>query len=566
MAAHITAETNLGLHHREALKAQFKADLAAGPARPLVIPLDLFGTLLLPVIYLCIPHTRRPWLYRMRFAVLAVMMWLDYDMISRASSTNMASAYASGLAGAWGALWGMTVLIWTRPQFEAERVEKRLGRRTTVGNGVAAGHNGHANWGLLQRHPKGRLLTSPLADKMTARFNAPDDTVARALSDGYEYHWQSYPADSPLSARLDWVIDYVTSFRGTGWTPTGISSVPSFRRPSKALSNSPVDLSSIPLRSRTGYSRSPTRQAFLRNRLGRIAASYLALDVCTVLMMRDPYFILGPDHAPYPLPPYLSSLPRPILSLLRNSIAVSAIISALYAIFAVSQVTQFLLYHSHPALRRLAGARADLWHYPDIFGSFTPNVLDRGLAGFWGGWWHQTFRGAFVAPTNWLARRGYLPRDVRHQAKAAAARGAAGAAVAFVQSGALHAAGSFSSVSRAASPWRPPLFFLGSLAGVLVQTAWDAGVAGTAVEGRCCPVWLRRTANLAFVVLWLCGTSWLFVDDLCRAGTWLYEPLPFSPLRALGFGLPGDRAWRWDADVLPRLWVGRSWWESGIAI
>lgn len=559
MAAHISPETNLGLHHREFLRGQFKADLATGTARPLVIPLDLLGTFVLPIAYLCIPHTRRPWLYRMRFAVLALMMWLNYDMIARASSTNMSSAYASGLAGAWGTLWGMTVLIWTRPQFEAERVERRLRRRAADSNGSAPGHDSCSNRGVLQRHPKGRLSTSQLADKISARVAAPDETVAAALSAGYEYHWQSYPAHSPLSTRLDWVVDYVISFRGTGWTPTGISSVPSFRKPSKPLSDSPVDLSSIPVRSRTGYSRCTTRRSFLQSRAGRIAASYLVLDVCSVLMLRDPYFIFGPDHAPHPLPTYLSSLPSLVLSILRNCIALSAISSALYAIFAISQLTQFLLSHSHPTLLRLSGARADLWHHPDTFGSFTTNVLDHGLAGFWGGWWHQTFRGAFVAPTDWMVRNGYLPRDRRHPATRAV-----GAVVAFVQSGLLHAAGSLSTVSDTTRPWRPPLFFLASLVGVLVQTGWDA-VAGPVVRERC-PAGLRRAANLVFVVVWLYATSWLFVDDLCRAGVWLYEPLPFSPLRALGLGLPGDKAWRWDADVVPRLWVGRRWWESGIAI
>jgi hypothetical protein len=560
MATHITPETNLGLYHRETLKAHFKADVASVTARAVVIPFDLFGTFLLPVIYLCIPHTRRPWLYRMRFTVLALMIWLNYDTISRASSTNMASAYASGLAGAWGTLWGMNVLIWTRPQFEAERVERRLKSKTTDSNGSAAGHNGHANGGLLQRHPNGALSKSQMADKLSNHATAPDETVTAALSAGYEYYWQAYPSTSPLSTRLDWVIDYVTSFRGVGWTPTGISSIPSFRRPSKPLSDSLVDLSSIPLRSKTGYSRQPTRRCFLRNRAGRIAASYLVLDVSTVLMLRDPYFILGPDYAPHILPPYLSSLPTLILSFLRSFIAMSAIISALYLTFSVSQVAQFLLSHSRPSVLRLAGARADLWHYPDTYGSFTVNVLDHGLAGFWGGWWHQTFRGAFVAPTNWMVRNGYLPRDKRHPVTRFV-----GVAVAFAQSGMLHAAGSFSTVSETARPWSPPLFFLASLVGVTVQAGWDDAVAGTTVRERC-PVWLRRATNLVFVVVWLCGTSWLFVDDLCRGGVWLYEPVPFSPLRALGLGLPGDKGWRWDGEVMPRLWVGRRWWESGIAI
>ncbi|OIW34485.1 hypothetical protein CONLIGDRAFT_688336 [Coniochaeta ligniaria NRRL 30616] len=558
MATHITPETNLGLYHREYLKAQFKADIAAGTARPLVVPLDLFGIFLIPLIYLCIPHTRRPWLYRMRFAVVALMAWLNWNMMARASSTNMAAAYATGLAAAWGTLWGMTLLIWTRPQFEAERVERRVRRGAAESNGSASGENPVANGALRQRHTTSAPSKSQETTEPPSQSAAPDETVATALSSGYEYYWQSYPSTGPLSTRLNWALDHITSFRGPGWT-TGISSIPSFRHPSKPQSESPVDLSSIPPRTKTGYARCSTRRSFLRNRLGRMALACALLDICTVLMLRDPYFILGPDYAPHPLPSYLSPLPPALLSITRSLTALTAIIAALYPFFVLDQVLHFLLSHSHPSLLRLSGARADLWQYPDVFGSFATNVLDHGLAGFWGGWWHQTFRGAFVAPTNWMVRQGYLPRDRRHPLTKLV-----GAAVAFGQSGVLHAAGSYTALSRTARPWSPPVFFLGSLGGVLVQAGWDA-VVGRGVRRRC-PRWVRRGANLGFVVVWLHVTGGWFVDDLCRAGVWLYEPLPFSPLRALGMGLPGDGAWRWDGDVMPRLWVGRRWWESGIAL
>lgn len=557
MASHIAPEANLGLYRREYLKAQFKADLAAGTARPLVIPLDLLGTFLLPVIYLCIPHTRRPWLYQMRFAVMALMIWLNYNMMCRASSTNLAAAYLTGLAAAWGTLWGMTLLIWTRPQFEAARVEKRLKTRTASGNGTSHGQNGHSNGRPKQRHADGTLSKSEGTTEHQSPSQAPDETVTAALTAGYEYYWQPYPSASSFGTRLGWVLDHVTSFRGPGWT-TGISSIPSFRRPPKPQSEPLVDLSSIPLRTKTGYARYTTRRSFLRNRLGRMALAYVILDICTVLMLRDPYFIFGPDYAPHPVPPYISVLTPTLASVFRGITALTAIIAVLFLVFSIAQVTQFPLANSHPSLVRLSGARADLWQYPDIFGSFAVNVLDNGLAGFWGGWWHQTFRNAFVAPANWMARRGYLPRNRRHPATRFA-----GVAVAFVQSGVLHAAGSATALSPAARPWSPPLFFLGSLAGVAVQAGWHA-MFGRVVRKRC-PRWVRRGANLGFVLVCLHVTCWAFLDDLALAGVWLYEPLPFSLLRAMGLGQPGDKVWRWDADVMPRLWVGKWWWESGIA-
>ncbi|KAB5579950.1 membrane bound O-acyl transferase family-domain-containing protein [Coniochaeta sp. 2T2.1] len=562
MALPITPETNLALYTRELLKAQFRADVAAGAARPTVFPFDLLGTVLLPVIYLCIPHTRRPWLYRMRFAVVALMVWLNYTMMTRASSVNMAAAYVTGLAGTWGTLWGMTLLVWTRPQFEAERVERRLGRPVESENNKAEGRNGHVGGGMVRRRPNGTASKPKDTGQQPSLSGAPDETVADALVAGYTYYWQSYPADSPLSTRLDWVWDHMTSFRGIGRT-TSITSVPSFKCPSSRLSSAPVDLTSIPIHTQTGYIRHTTRRSFLLHHTPRIFLSYVILDATTLLMLRDPYFVLGPvpPHSPYPgLPAYLSLLSPHILSILRSSLALTAIISALYLLFSAAQIVQFLLSHSSPRALHLSGCRADLWQYPSVFGSFGANVLDYGLSGFWGGWWHQTFRGAFVAPTNWLVRKGYLPGDKRHPW-----RKFVSAAIAFAQSGILHAGGSFTTVSRTARWWSPPCFFLLSLVGVLVQDGWNEILLGRERRERF-PRWVRRGANGVFVLVWLHCTQWLFVDDLSRAGVWLYEPLPWSPLRALGYELPGDRSWRWDGDVLPRLWTGGRWWERGIAI
>lgn len=55
------------------------------------------------------------------------------------------------------------------------------------------------------------------------------------------------------------------------------------------------------------------------------------------------------------------------------------------------------------------------------------------------------------------------------------------------------------------------------------------------------PRWARRLGNLAFALAWLWATGWLLIDDFARCGIWLYEPVPVSLFRALGFGPAGDR-------------------------
>ncbi|KAK1769959.1 membrane bound O-acyl transferase family-domain-containing protein [Phialemonium atrogriseum] len=534
----LSQHENLGLFYRELYRSKFKAAIAAGTARPLVLPFDLVGSFILPALYLCIPHTRRPWLYRMRFAVMALVIYLNLAMIGCTSSANVAVAYGAGLLGGWGIIWTMMLLIWTRPQFEAARVERRPRRPKTVANGNGA--------------------VSGAGVETQGKATAPDERVSKVL-DEYEYYWQSYPADGSFLTRLDWVTDLLTAFRGSGWN-WAISSIPHFQRPVNPHSGELVKLDTIPLVTRSGYTRFRTYSSFLRDRLWRIALSYLALDFCSVSMMKDPYFILGPDgpHR-HPLPPHLAALSDPLLQAWRSALSLLGIICAIHLVFSLDQLCRTI------PIPVTLGPRADLWHYPSTFGSFA-NVPRRGLAGFWGAWWHQTFRAAFTAPAAWLARRGLLPRSP--------ANSAAAGLVAFLLSGALHAAGAATAgivaTTTSPSPSSSSLaFFLLSWVGVVAQAAWGAGPAPALLlllpRGRW-RRWVSGAANVAFVGLWLHFTRWALVDDLSRSAIWLFEPVPASPLRALGLGRPGDSWWRWDRDLSPRWYVGRRWWETGITL
>ncbi|KAK3395892.1 hypothetical protein B0T20DRAFT_455688 [Sordaria brevicollis] len=266
--------------------------------------------------------------------------------------------------------------------------------------------------------------------------------------DKYEYYWEPYPDQGTLGQRLDWVMDMFNSFRGAGWNYS-ISSIPSLQKPviptllpsilssSSSTPNSkgqilpylpsgpPVSFTPLPLSTPSQFHRSTTIRQFLLSRLFHITWSYLALDFFTISARLDPYFVLGPNgplrhptylsdlasSSPSAVPPLsllcaklLASLPPWGLNFARSLLSLSGVLGGLFLYSYVWQLTQFFI------LGKLLGnetqGMAELWRYPCFFGGFTTNVLDRGLAGFWGGWWHQTFRVGFTGPVRWLVKMG----------------------------------------------------------------------------------------------------------------------------------------------------------------
>lgn len=565
---------NLGDYVREIYRRHFANELALGNVKPLVIPYGVLTTFGLPILYFSIPHRDRPWLFRARYLLMLYILAFNLRETFTTSSPNFAVGYAVGLMQAWGLIWNMTLLVLMRPQFDAERVERRLAQATTdpqvETNGSTNGHarlrdakedvrpaqNGNAH-AVAPMHgsPRAPVQDTKLREAVGGRVvDAPDEDIARSIAEGYEYYWQGYPAEAPFSTRFGWSFDLCTSFRGTGWN-WSVPVVPRFSKPDKPQSAALADLSSIPMSTPQGYRRFATSRSWLRSELGPILAGYLALDLLSVLMMKDPYFILGPEYTasvvPIPLPPPLAVLPPWLLFTYRSLTGFVAIIAAICTIMKLWQ-----LVCAFP-LRPLLGTRAELWHYPTLYGGFVSNVMDKGLAGFWGGWWHQTFRVAFSAPGTWLTARHGILADLRSPAAKASA-----GFFAFAQSGLLHCLGSISCLPPS-RPLAPPVFFMLSWAGILLQTA-ACGAARPATRGL--PRWAKRAGNFAFVFLWLNASQYWMLDDIARSGIWLLEPVPVSLFRALGLGRPGDSWWRWTWAELPRLHAGAHWWDSGVAL
>ncbi|KAI6323802.1 hypothetical protein MCOR30_007249 [Pyricularia oryzae] len=498
-------------HDRELISTLFRERIASGDARPLLIGHSLVANFAIPCLYLAVPHRGRPWLYRARFLVAALVAVLNLEMARHTRSDNLAVTYATGILAAWGTVWVLTSLVLRNPQYDAERVNKRpkqpngsaRGRSDSdqstptmssaasperayssalsssgveKGNGVSNGTtNGITNCktnGATNGTTNGDGSARPLLKRRrkSVRFLVPpDEDIAESLfNNDMEYYWQAFPEDARFRERLSWAYDYYTSWRGSGWN-FAIPTIPSFEPPRQSLSGELVQIETIPLRSRAGVSRPVSRRELLLTRLGRPVMAYLALDICATLMKHDPYFRTGRHEvAPPPSAPLAPHLRPALLYIYRSFLAAMIVFNALWALFSLDQVLRRRL------MTRLFGrdVRTELWQYSDTFGSFV-QILDHGLAGLWGRSWHQTFRIGFTAPSVLLLTG----------IKSKAAKKLMGSLVAFCISGAMHATGSFT-MPRGARPWMPWLFFILAWVGTVTQEGLYHGLGLDRVAPR----------------------------------------------------------------------------------
>ncbi|KAK6079087.1 hypothetical protein SCUP515_04120 [Seiridium cupressi] len=581
---------DLADQYRRIYRAQYREDVAAGNKIPFLFHLCFWGIFIIPILYLSIPHKRRPWLYHARWLVLALCTSINVWMVRSIVSANFAFAYGTGICAAWGTIWNLTLFVWTRPQWDAKRVQRypnpRFGHAGEPGdnisvqnysapvatqNGKGGSTNGHVEVRQRKGQRSGDVDSRTGATKDEAQEKEMLVYVEKALERAgceksgdfaanlrelnrrqpFIYEWQEFPEDASFLTRLDWAFDIATTMRLTGWS-WAIHVLPPYRPPpwfdQKKTYQAPLDF--FPDRTSQGYTRCHSRREFFRERLLLgILPCYIITDVCATLMTQDPYFVLGPNSLP--LPPELRNM-NPfgvvVLSFRRTLLSFVAIIAALR--FAWDFGAILLAFLGAPVLR----FRVDPWHLPSMTGSFQ-QVLDRGLAGFWGSWWHQTFRFGFAAPTKWLIRNGYI----RERSTAAAI---VGALVAFVQSGFLHSMGSYTTVPKTHF-WEPPIFFFLSGIGTSLQSTLSKTFK-TQIESM--PRWGRRAGNLLFAMVWLHFSSKFLLDDFGRCGIWLWEPVPFSFARLFGYGVKGDHWWRWGRDDNPSWITGKHWWDSGIGI
>ncbi|KAF4972179.1 hypothetical protein FZEAL_9641 [Fusarium zealandicum] len=539
----IALSPDLGDIARVEYKRAFERAVAEGTRSPLILPYSLLVPFLVPHLYLAIPHRNRPWLYRSRWLIVAFVLIFDANIIRNMSSMNVACAYSTGLMGVWGILMTLDLLVWNRPQFDYARVIKvDRKKEEKLLNGTSENHidklNGsHRENGLQRRKPSTIVGTSSEGVKGDSDHSNLDNS---------HYVWQTFPENGSLGERLNWTFDLATNFRKIGWN-YATTSVSGPIIPEKIIGGDAVSLDDIPVVSRSGYRCSLTQAEFVWTRIRNFAVVYVILDACAVLMVKDPYFIYGLDHG-LELPQLLQQLPPWLLLVYREVLTLAGIYAAIQAIFNLHDLFQcYVFSYLYPI-------RGELWQYSSTFGSFS-QVFDRGLAGWWGSWWHQTFRLQFIAPAAYLVRHGYLTkRTVVAQVVTMY--------ISFFQSGLLHAAGSVSCM-RTTKTWRALVFFLLQPPGIIVQLLLNHGIDMLFPDT---PRNLRQAFNLVFCLAWLQLTTPPLANDFASAGLWLLEPVPISPLRWLGWGHPNDHWWRLNRDILPKWHSDEHWWKSGLQL
>jgi len=520
--------------HVEALQqhnARYDADLAAGKFEPFVYPWGSFGAGVV-LLYLLIDHRQRPWLRKARYLAWLFVSGFAVHSIIYMRARNPAAAFGVGLINAWSILWCGTILVWNDAQTDFRRIERLEGsmgqsrrEEKVEGNGIVKSN--------------GEIASS-----------AQHGTVGPSKRTG-TLAWQDYPV-SPFIERLDWVADVFCNFRGMGWNwrisglPPPPKSVQEELHDTGSQDSTPLDIHV----GRDGTRRYPTKPALFRAKLPEFLYGSLLLDLVKVLMSHDPYF-WGVSNPPPPsyLPLTIQHSPA-LLRITRLTLSLLGIHWALRICFTLAPLFFCGLLGSP-----LIGVRGSPWMYPDSYGSYA-NVLNKGLAGWWGGWWHQMFRFAFEAPSKQLIRSlGLHPKTLSAKVLQLV--------VAFTLSGFVHACGSATFVAETRPLAGSFAFFALQILGIGVQMLGSMLLEQAGVTERT-PKLVRQVLNFGYVHVWFYYTAPLLCDDFARGGLWLFEPLPVSPVRMMGFGVKGEGWWRW-VDLV-RWHGGDRWWKSGIAL
>ncbi|KAF2796325.1 hypothetical protein K505DRAFT_323421 [Melanomma pulvis-pyrius CBS 109.77] len=520
----------------------YEEGIRNGKFEPFVYPWGTLGALVV-IIYLLIPHQNRPWLRHARFLAFAWIAAFAAYSIKYTRPKAPTASFGLGLISAWSVMWVGAILVANDAQMDFQRIERSegvFGQRTeemVVQNGEIT--SGDKSGDI-------RSLNKPASNS-----HAESHEHLGPSNRHGDFVWQPFPLE-PFIERLDWVLDIFCNFRGVGWNWRTSSLAPPPKWVQEQLRRSTLRPPQNSSRVHPGQTRVySTRRELLIANTKTFLVGYLLLDALMALRNHDPYFWGLVDRPPpSSFPDFLTSNPV-LLKMYRLAVSQFAIKWALETIFSLAP-----LFFSGILGPSILGARAEAWIYPETWGSYYI-VLDRGLAGWWSGWWHQTFRFAFEQPSRKLIEILGMNRK-SPMAKLLQLL------TAFGLSGILHACGSYTchGITR---PFMGPLrFFLLQAIAIFVEALLSQRLRKTGIQ-RHIPKCAMRTITFAYVHLWFYHTAPLLCDDFAKGGVWLFEPIPISLFRGLGFGVEGDGWWCWSSGFI-RWHTGDRLWKSGIAL
>jgi hypothetical protein len=411
-------------------------------------------------------------------------------------------------------------------------------RSETLANGYVIGLS--ATWGIVWT-----LVIFGESDKRMVwkRINRLTETQDNGQEKGDTVHarWEVLPAH--LGARMHWAFDLLSNFRALGWN---------WRYVAGKISTPVLD---VPISARwdTGEAEDGEvlmaaaaekeyRQSRIRSCLKQYIISYAIVDILKTVMMQDPYFwgfVESPPPSHFPAfitgSAFATRTYRTFISGLGGYIALHYVFATAH-LFAMTILPLMGIYHA-----------GEIWLNPPYNGPWAP-VANRGLAGAWGVHWHQIFRTGWVTLAHAVCRN-MLGWDVQSwNAKLLTSW------ICFFISGIMHASGSFTQFA-ATNPLRPLLFFQLQFLGIVIST----------FIGKKLPQKLRVVFNLSFFIMWTFFTGPLMADDFARGGIWMFEPIPVSPLWAMGFRA-GERAWWTWKGPFVELYCRDRWWLCGVRI
>jgi hypothetical protein len=512
---------------------QYDRRIASGELRPFIYPWGTFGALVV-IIYLLIPHQNRPRLRNCRYLAFAWITGFAAYCIRYTTARLVAAAFGVGLISAWSVIWISAILICNDCQTDFMRIERREGV-----------------FGSARTQPEEK--DSTYEDAAPRRHSEQEKNGQAGPRDRHgSFAWQPYPL-TPFIERVDWVLDIFCNFRGAGWNWRTSALPPPPKWVQEQLHHNSGDL--VPKHTNKIHAGQvktyATRKELLTANLKTLITGYFGLDILKTLLMYDAYF-WGYTSRPPPtfLPDMLRNSPM-LTHVYRLTLSLLAIKTALQTIFALGP-----LFFSGVLGTELLGARAEPFIYPETWSSYSV-VLDRGLAGWWSSWWHQTFRFGFEQPSRKIIELCGMDKK-RPAAKALQL------VIAFGLSGLVHASGSYTCAGDTRPIRGPMTFFLLQAAGIFLEVLTTQGAKSMGVQDRF-PKWMRKTFTFVYVHVWFYHTAHLLCDDFARGGIWLFEPIPISPLRGLGLGADKrDGWWCWSGELV-RWHSDAKWWRSGIA-